>query len=164
MENWRRVWRDGFAPLISTKALGALKLALETNDPRLIQGATTSPPPLQCVLEWPVECGCLIGYCGAVDLGGFLYSAEDIRLRQADSVENEGYVRPHPNVTAATVAEVEEYFARMCFEVDQKIGESAGCRYLLNYFDEDERDKVFAEMLAEVNRELADRQTAATTT
>jgi hypothetical protein len=32
-----------------------------------------------------------------------------------------------------TVAEVEEFFARVCFEADQVLGEPAACRWFLNW-------------------------------
>src|SRR6516164_2401639 len=64
MESWRRVWREGLEPLLSPEALEALSLALVRDDPRLLQGATTSPPPLQCVQDWPVEAACALGFCG----------------------------------------------------------------------------------------------------
>ena len=46
MESWRKVWREGLAPLLSDNSLRALRRALVEDDPRLIQGATTTPPPL----------------------------------------------------------------------------------------------------------------------
>src|SRR5688572_13845434 len=92
MESWRKVWREGLAPQLSTAGLDALRHALLNDDSRLIQGATTSPPPLQCVQEWPVEAACGLGYCGW----------------QGERLE--------------TVAEVEEFFARACFEADQRLG------------------------------------------
>src|SRR6187397_2364540 len=55
MESWRLVWRDGFVPVISTSGLEALREALKSDDPRLTQGSTTTPPPLMCVQDWPVE-------------------------------------------------------------------------------------------------------------
>ena len=130
MESWRKVWRDGLAPLISTAGLEALATALCNDDARLLQGATTTPPPLQCVQDWPVEGACALGYCGWV----------------GDGLE--------------TVAEVEEYFARLCFEVDQRLGEPAACRWFLNWFDETPREEMRRLLLAEVNRSLAQRQSA----
>ena len=127
MESWRKVWRDGFAPQLATAGLEALRQALAEDDPRLIQGATTSPPPLQCVQDWPVEAACALGYCGW----------------QGDGLE--------------TVAEVEEFFARVCFEADQCLGEPAACRWFLNWFDETPRDDMRRELLPEVNRSLAHR-------
>src|SRR6516225_2975215 len=119
MESWRRVWREGVAPL---------RQALATDDGRLLQGATTTPPPLQCVQDWPVESACALGYCGW----------------QGDGLE--------------TVAEVEEFFARMCFEIDQRLGEPAGCRWFLNWFDDTPRDEMRRELLGEVARSLAQRR------
>jgi hypothetical protein len=131
MESWRKVWRDGLAPLISTAGLDALRTALAKDDARLLQGATTTPPPLQCVQDWPVEAACALGYCGW----------------QGEGLES--------------VAEVEEYFARLCFEVDQRLGEPAACRWFLNWFDETPREEMRALLLAEVNRTLAQRRAEA---
>jgi len=128
MKSWRKVWRDGLAPLLSTPGLEALRRGLLSDDPRLLQGATTTPPPLQCVQDWPVEGCCAVGYCGW----------------QGEGME--------------TVAEVEEFFARTCFEVDQRLGEPAACRWFLNWFDETPRDEMRNLLLAEVNRTLAQRR------
>jgi hypothetical protein len=127
MESWTNVWRKGLAPLLSTESLEALRQALVNDDPRLIQGATTTPPPLQCVQDWPVEAACALGYCGW----------------QGDGLE--------------TVAEVEEFFARMCFEIDQQLGEPAACRWFLNWFDDTPREQMRRELLVEVQRSLAER-------
>ncbi|HWG47933.1 MAG TPA: hypothetical protein VN688_34540 [Gemmataceae bacterium] len=130
MESWRKVWREGVAPLLSNPGLEALRQALTNDDARLLQGATTPPPPLQCVQDWPVEAACALGFCGW----------------QGDGLE--------------TVAEVEEFFARMCFEIDQRLGEPAACRWFLNWFDETGRDEMRELLLAEVNRALAQRRSA----
>jgi len=127
MESWRKVWREGLAPQVSTAGLDALRKALMNDDQRLLQGATTSPPPLQCVQEWPVEAACGLGYCGW----------------QGEGLE--------------TVAQVEEFFAKACFEADKRLGEPAGCRWFLNWFDETPRDEMRRLLLAEVNRTLAHR-------
>jgi hypothetical protein len=58
IEAWRKVFRDGIAPQLSTTALEALRQALATDDAGLLQGATTAPPPLQTVQDWPVEGAC----------------------------------------------------------------------------------------------------------
>ena len=127
MESWRKVWREGLEPLLTTEALQALRAALLQDDPRLIQGATTSPPPLQCVQDWPVEAACALGYCGWV----------------GDGLE--------------TVGEVEEFFARLCFETDCRLGEPAACRWFLNWFDETPREVMRRELLAEEQRALMHR-------
>lgn len=130
MESWRNVWRKGVAPLLSVESLESLRQGLVNDDPRLLQGATTSPPPLQCVQDWPVEAACALGYCGW----------------QGDGLE--------------TVAEVEEFFARMCFEIDQQMGEPAACRWFLNWFDDTPREEMRIELLVEVQKALAERLSA----
>jgi hypothetical protein len=130
MESWRKVWREGIAPQLSLAALEALRRALLNDDARLLQRATTTPPPLQCVQDWPVEAACALGFCGW---------------------QGEG---------RETVAEVEEFFARACFEADQRLGEPAACRYFLNWYDETPRAEMRRLLLAEVNRSLAQRQSA----
>jgi hypothetical protein len=127
MESWRMVWREGFAPVLSTSAVEALWQALRADDPRLTQGSTTTPPPLRCAQERAVEGCCGIGYCG--------WKGEGLE----------------------TVGEVDDYFARCCFEADQRLGEPAGCRWFLNWFDDTPRDHMRNELLEEVERSLAQR-------
>ena len=57
-----------------------------------------------------------------------------------------------------TFAEVEEFFAALCFEADQRLEEPAGCRWFLNWFDETPRDQMRQELLIEVEATLAARQ------
>lgn len=128
METWREVWRKGMAKVLPLDGLESLADALRRDDSRLVQGATTCPPPLMCVQDWPVEAACALGFCGW----------------QGDDLE--------------TVAEVEEFFARMCFEIDQRLGEPAGCRFFLNWFDETPRDEMRRELLSEVNLALCNRE------
>jgi hypothetical protein len=127
VETWKQVWRMGFAPLLSTPGLKALAEALRGDDGRLLQGATTTPPPLQCVQDWPVEAACGVGYCGW----------------QGDHLE--------------TVAEVEGYFARVCGKVDAVIGEPASCGHFLDWFDGTSREEMRRELLKEVELVLQQR-------
>ncbi len=53
-----------------------------------------------------------------------------------------------------TVAEVEEFFARTCYEVDQRLGEPAGVRWLLNWYDDTHRDTMRKELIYEVRKSL----------
>jgi hypothetical protein len=92
-----------------------------------VQGATTTPPPLLCVQDWPVEACCALGFCG--------WQGEAL----------------------CTVGEVEEHFAKCCFEADQRLGEPAACRWFLNWFDDTPRDDMRRELLAEVELALTDR-------
>jgi hypothetical protein len=56
-----------------------------------------------------------------------------------------------------TVGEVEEYFARVCYEADCCLEEAGAVRFFLNWFDETPRDAMRAQLLAELNRSLAQR-------
>lgn len=124
---WQKVWREGLSPSISLKGLLALAEALRNNDPRLTQGSTTTPPPLMCVQDWPVEAACALGFCGW----------------QGDGL--------------TTVGEVEEFFAKCCFEADERLGEPAACRWFLNFWDDTPRPECFRLVLQEVDDELAKR-------
>jgi hypothetical protein len=131
METWRKVWREGVAPLVSTSGLEALESALKKDDDRLLQGVTTAPPPLHSVRDWAVEGACVIGYCGW----------------QGDGLQ--------------TVAEVEAFFAEVCFQVDRDLGEPAACRGFLNWFDDSPRHEVRELLLGEVRRTLKNRRAPA---
>lgn len=130
MESWRLVWRQGFVPVLSTEALEALREGLASDDPALIQGSTTTPPPLLCMADWPCEAGCLIGYCG--------WRGEEL----------------------ATVGQVEAYWANVCKEADALLGEPAACRWAINYWDETPRAEALRELFFECERALAERQKA----
>jgi hypothetical protein len=85
---------------------------------------------LQCVQDFEVEAACALGYCGW----------------QGEGLE--------------TVGEVEEFFARMCFDIDQRLGEPAACRWFLHWFDKTSRDQMRTELLEEVDRTLSERAMA----
>jgi hypothetical protein len=121
------VWRQGFAPLLSTAGVQALRDALQVDDPRLMQGATTAPAPMLCVQDWPVESACVIGFCAW----------------QGEGLE--------------TVGEVDQFFAHACYEADRRLGERAACRRFLNWFDDAPRMEMRRQLLGEVNRMLAER-------
>ena len=127
MESWRNVWREGFAPVLSAPGLAALRDALRGDDGRLTQGSTTTPPPLLCVQDWPCEGACALGFCGW----------------QGEGLE--------------TVGEVEEFFAKSCYEADHRLGEPAACRHFLNWFDDSPREEMRRDLLAEVELALAVR-------
>lgn len=127
MEAWQRVFR-AFSGHFTDAGLLALRKALVEDDVRLIQGATTSPPPLMCVADFPCEGACLVGF--ACWQGG-----EDLQ----------------------TVGKVEHKFAHLCNEVDTELGEAAAVRYLLNWFDETAREEMRAALLPEVDAALAAR-------
>lgn len=127
-ESWQRVFHKALVPQLSDSALAALRQGVAGDDPTLIQGATSTPPPLQCVQDWPVEAACLIGYCGW---------------------KGEGLTK---------VVDVEEYFAKACYAIDIALGEAAGVRYLLNWFDETPRPEMLRALLPEIDKALARRE------
>lgn len=124
MEHWRKVWRDGFAKAFNREHLSHLAEALKNDDVQLIQGATTNPPPLMCVQDWPCEGACAVSYAGW-------------------------------KAGASTVGEVETFFAKACFDADQRLGDPAACRFFLNWFDDTPRAEMRRELLAEVELALA---------
>ena len=128
MESWRQVWRNGFVPVLSTKGLQALHTDLVNDDPRLTQGSTTTPPPLMCVRDWQCEAGCALAFCGW-----------------------------QGSETCKTVGMVEDFFADACFRCDEQLGEPAGCRWFLNWFDDTPRDEMRRELTAEVELALTAR-------
>lgn len=130
MESWRLVWRQGFCPGLPTAGLELLEAALITDDPKLTQGSTTTPPPLQCVEDWPCEAADAIATCGIPDAGGW---------------------------GEATIGQIEEFFAKACFDADQRLKEPAACRYFLNWYDDEPRDSMREQLRHEVQRELNDR-------
>jgi hypothetical protein len=149
MESWKRVWRNGFLPQIKTPVLRALLEAVQSDDPRLTQGSTSTPPPLMCVADWPIECGCLIGYAGAMELGGFETLSVDAYVNKVKS-----------NPTPAKVGQVEEFFGTACFQADQRLGNPAECRWFLNWFDDTPRTEMRRELEAELILNLKEREQA----
>lgn len=127
MESWRLIFRNGYAESLPTRGLEALLEALRTDDSRITQGSTTTPPPLQSVQDWPVEAADAIAFCG--------WQGLDLK----------------------TVGEVEEFFAKAAFEADQRLGEPAACRWFLNWYDDCPRNEMRRELSAEVERELLRR-------
>jgi hypothetical protein len=127
MESWRKVWREGFAPLLPTVGLMALRDALSIDDHRILQGVTTSPPAMLCVQDWPIEGSCVLGFCAW----------------QGEGLD--------------TVGEIEEFFARTCLEADQHLGELAACRYFVNWYDDTPRAEMRSLLLEEVEQTLAQR-------
>ena len=69
-----QVFRKGIAPQVSDEQLESLKTALVTDDHRLIQGCTTSPPDLMCVADWPVESCCAISW--------FAWQGEEMTVKE----------------------------------------------------------------------------------
>ncbi len=120
-------WRVGIQPLLSRPALLALQVALELDDPRLMQGETCDPAPLPCVYDWPVKAACAVGFCGWVGDG------------------------------LTTVGETESYFSSIVQAADKRLNDLSGAFAFLNYFDTAEWSDVRPALLAEVEANLAAR-------
>jgi hypothetical protein len=131
MTSWQWVWHEGIAPSLSTAALEALARALEHGDRTLIQWIVTLPPSMDVLRDHAVEAACALGYCG--------WRGEGL----------------------TTVAEVQDYYARVCSEADQRLGEPAACRWFLNWCDETPRAEMCRLLFEEVRKVLASRPQAA---
>jgi hypothetical protein len=127
VELWRHTWRLS-VPLLSTPGLEALREAIVTDDPRLQQCGTTTPPPVASVLDWPVEGACAWGYCGW----------------RGDGLK--------------TVGEVQDFFAAVAVETGKRFGEESACRHFTQAFDEWPREVMRANLLPEVELALAERR------
>lgn len=143
MDSWELVFRNGFAPGYTDAHLKCILGALEADDARLIQGSTSRPAPMMCVENWYAEAGCVNSYPGAVDAGGFA----------PKSVRQEPGEKPR----YVTVGMLEEFFARACFQADQRLGEVAACRWFLNKWDDTPRAEMFALMIRVVRDILRER-------
>jgi hypothetical protein len=124
---WQRVWRLGIAPNLLTAGLRALQWALVTSDPALVQGVTMEPAPFGQFGDFPVSAACAVAYAG--------WKSERLE----------------------TVAEVEDFFARVCSHADETLGEPAAIRYFIDWFDATPVDRMRPALLAEVTAELARR-------
>lgn len=124
LQSWQLVLRQGFLPQWSSETLERALTVLKADDQRLTQGSTTTPPPLMGVQDWTCEQCDFIAFCGVDD------------------------------PFHSTVGEVEEGFAKSCYEADQTLGEPAACRWFLNWFDDTPRTEVFWGLISELELEL----------
>jgi hypothetical protein len=120
LADWQRVWRDTFALLLPEDERRALAAGLRRRDPLLIAGAATAPLPLALVRDWPIEAADPLVY-GAWQLG-----------------------------QVRTVGEAEELWIDRVVAADQVLGETAGCRHWLNWWDETPHAEACRALLAEV--------------
>ena len=124
MERWKRCWREGIAPVLSRCHLQALRAALEVDDPRIIQEATTEPAYDRGTALWPVAAACPLAFCG--------WQGNEL----------------------TAVREVEEWFGAVCDAIDRKMHAAGGCNWFLSWIDETRRDIWRPALLAEVIRSL----------
>lgn len=131
MELWQKVFHEGVAPCVGQEGLTALRRALADDDCRLMQGASTSPPPLLSVLDWPTEAACALGFC---------------HWKGKDGV---------------TVGETVHAFALYCYAIDQTLGEPAAVRHFLTWFDDTPRDQMRQTLIEEIDLALSQEEAAA---
>lgn len=119
MERWQKVFREGFAPQLSTQGLRALREALDTDDVRLIQGRTVTPHWILGATEAPA-CGCPIAFAawhgeGLVTAGqvGSAFCKIVERVENAIDFINWVDITPRSEMVANLLAEVQRtLFAR----------------------------------------------------
>jgi hypothetical protein len=121
MNSWQRSWRMGLAPLLTPAGLAALRAALETDDPRLVQGTTTEPLPIALFADAAVEGACAVGFS----------------LWQGQSLVHVGALH--------------QAFRRLCASADDLLDEPLGTIAFLNWFDETPRAEMRRALLAEVD-------------
>src|SRR4051812_32424224 len=112
MEHWRRVWRTGLAPQLSTAGLQALGQALARDDSRLLQQFTANLPALRFLQNEKIEGACALGYC---------------------AWQGEG---------AKRLGQVLAYFDKVCRAADEAVGELAACNHFLNWYDRTPRHEM----------------------
>jgi hypothetical protein len=94
---WQRSFREGILPQVTRKGLEGLYAALLLDNPRVITGATMSPPPLACCEGEAVEKCCPL--CFLLLEGRKPYEV--------------------------SVGPLEERFAQACLKADELMGEPA---------------------------------------
>ncbi len=134
MENWRAIFREGLAPLLSDDALHALRAALEGDDARLLQGAAAHPWPTEAEPSPYVEAACPLGFA----------------LWQADRLE--------------TCAQVEVSFVRLAEAIDARMGDPLATWALTHAWDDPEREDAVRAWHGEVMLEISRRQASGTDT
>ena len=120
MESWRRILRDGLLRSLTYADPQALRRGLVDDDPALLQGMMTIPPPLECLHDWQVEGADLLAYPawrarGLVtvkeveECAWALCSAIDARLGDGAAKELLGWhdAAPRPDVRHTLLGEVE---------------------------------------------------------
>jgi hypothetical protein len=127
VEPWRRILRDGLLRSLTDAELHALRRGLADDDPALLQGMMTLPPPMEILGDWQVEGADLLAYPGwrgrelktvkeVEERAWALCSAIDARLGDGAAKELLGWydATPRPDVIHTLLGETErELMIRM---------------------------------------------------
>lgn len=134
MQRWRDAWQRGIGCHLSTAGLYALREALVSDDPRLVQGHTTVPKAPGVRRSPDGQIGRAKGPrptgCCAIGLAGWL----------GDGLNS--------------VGEVYRHFEATCDETDEDECESGFAYHFVDWFDHTPRDVMRRELLVEVERSL----------
>ncbi|QVL31121.1 hypothetical protein KIH39_20050 [Telmatocola sphagniphila] len=133
METWQYIWRNGFAPLLPTLGLEALRKALKRDDSRILQGATTYPLAVKPNRLEPIKACCALSYCG--------WRGESLN----------------------SVGEIEQHFDEICAEAGNRLGHPEACRPFLEWYDTTPRSAMRFGLLGEIDRTLNERFRVAVT-
>ena len=150
-EPWRKVFRKGFLPALwklvgregyATGLRAVEEKLLDDDDGSLCQKDTTRAAPQTGLWanhpnDFPGREGCV---CESACFVSFV-------------AWKAGVVKPKHE--RATIGEVEEAFAQVCFGIDREMGEPAACRWFLNWFDETPMSDVRQALLMETMRALS---------
>lgn len=128
LAGWQVAFRQGVAPQLSTAALERLADGLLGDDPALVQGWTTEPPPVEHCLDEYATGGCLLCYGLMADFDG-----------------------------PPLVADLAGRFGDVCRRCDEALGLPGAVGYLLRAWDDLPRAEARALFRAEVERTLLER-------
>lgn len=136
IEPWRYVFRNGVAKQLSANGLVALREAIKGDDPRLVQGITLKP--IVGGNHARVYSCCFISYAA--------WQGEGMEL----------------------CGNVLDFFSRVCDRTNEALmgkkvpseirDERFPVKAFLNWYDDTQREVVFADLLPEIELELASRK------
>lgn len=132
MERWREAWR-GITGFIPTKGLLALREAIACDDPGLVQNKTTIPAARSFTTDDDCHGACAIAYCFWHGFG--IKGVGELRF-----------------LFEAVSTDADEHFTDLNPRRRRRFS-----YHFVRWFDRSPRERVRAELLVEVERELAER-------
>jgi hypothetical protein len=129
VEAWRKIWREGVVPQLSTEGLQSLLDALRRDDCRIITGSTTIPPAFSAASNLPIE------------------QCDPVIFAMLDGHS------PY----SCTVGLMDEAFARLAIRCSELCGFPRAIGTFLCWVDEQDRETWRMELMREVNLALVAR-------